>query len=61
METSYGLFKNGSTPQNAIPSITKSAATWGEAVRYFASGNFGGGAVYNLKTGKHIANVASGK
>lgn len=61
MRTRYGLFKNGGTPQNAVPCATKSTATWGEAVRYFASGNFGGGAVYNLETGKHIANVASRK
>lgn len=54
----YGLFKNNETPDTASTNWTFSAHTWGIAVKHFSKG-FGGGAVYNLETGKHIANVSA--
>lgn len=57
----YGLFKNGKTPENAMPDFISKESTWGEAVKYFADGGFGGGEVYNLDTGKHIATVGESK
>ena len=57
----YGLFKNGENPESASPAYTAKEMTWGEAVKYFAEGGFGGGTVYDLDTGKLIATVAEKK
>lgn len=53
----YGLFKNGKTPENAMPYAIANADTWSEAVEYFVDGGFGGGEVYNLGTRDHVATV----
>lgn len=55
--TDYGFFKNGETPATSLPDFNIITATWGKAVKHFSKG-FGGGAVYNLYTGKHIANIS---
>ncbi|MCM1224632.1 MAG: hypothetical protein NC548_60315 [Lachnospiraceae bacterium] len=56
--TPYGLFKNCRTPDDGEPDDVEYACTWSAAVRKFAEKHIGG-AVYNLRTGKHIAQVSA--
>lgn len=54
----YGLYRNCRTPEDSEPDYLEYATTWGVAVRKFAALHIGG-QVYNLQTGKHIAQVSA--
>lgn len=56
--TPYGLYLNGRTPEDGEPEYTEYTATWGIAVRRFAEKHIRG-QVYNLRTGRHIAQVSA--
>lgn len=55
--TPYGLYLNCRTPEDGEPDYKEYTMTWGEAVKRFAALHVGG-QVYNLRTGKHIAQVS---
>ena len=59
MKYTFGLFKNNLTPATGLPVAVTDTPLWGRAICFFSSSGFGGGAVYNLQTGKHVANVSA--
>lgn len=56
----YGLFELGQKPGPATPKATIQRECWGLAVRYFAN-EIGPGDVYDLDSGKLVANIGSAK